>query len=178
MGSEFCHEQCPFAAVLTPDLYWTWAFRWEPTHKDPYSHNCNVIVTTLAVRTSVVNVFISDHAVGTELVTWTDWFIIWLDIVFWTIDWPFYEPFLYLVPSYMLPSLNIISSHLTPQIYAILSRWLETELRHAALSRESDFRDGFHLLILLERGPDRQKRKSQVIQFSPHTYTHSRNECG
>lgn len=175
MGSEFCHEHCPFDAVLTPDLYWTWTFRGEP----PHSHNRNLIVTALAVRTSVANVFISDHTVGAELVTWTDWFIVWLDVgfFFFLINWlTFLWTFLYLVPSYMLPSLNIISSHLTPQIYAVLSRWLEAELRpHAAFSRESDFQGSFHLLILLERGLDRQKTEepSDTIQS---TYLYTFNE--
>lgn len=82
MGSKFCHEHCPFDAVLTPDLYWTWTFRWKPTHKDPHSHNRNLIVTAMAVRTSVANVFLSGHTVGTELVTWTDWSTVWLDTVF------------------------------------------------------------------------------------------------
>lgn len=177
MGSEFLPWTLSIWCCLTPDLYWTWTFRGEP----PHSHNHNLIVSALAVRTSVANVFISDHTVGTELVTWTDWFIVWLDVVFglffFLINWlTFLWTFLHLVPSYMLPSLNIISSHLTPQIYAVLSRWLEAELRpHAAFSRESDFQGSFHLLILLERGLDRQKTEepSDTIQS---TYLYTFNE--
>lgn len=66
MGWEFCHEHCPFDAVLTPDLCWTWIFRWHLTQEDPHSHNCNFIVTVLAVKISIANIFIPNHAVVTE----------------------------------------------------------------------------------------------------------------
>lgn len=62
IGWELFQEHYPFDAVLTHDLCWTWIFRWELTHEDPHSHNCNLIVAVLAVRTFRANLFILSRA--------------------------------------------------------------------------------------------------------------------
>lgn len=77
IGWELFQEHYPFDVVLTHDLCWTWIFRWELTHEDPHSHNCNLIVTVLAVRTSRANLFILSRACWRNRIgkMWTDWFI-------------------------------------------------------------------------------------------------------